>query len=161
VAVTIAVAVALVLVLLVAGGLATRVGEWYRALRKPSWNPPDWAFAPAWTVILGLAGWAGVLAWTHAPDPATRLHIAAAYAVNGLLHFVWSPLFFLLKRPDWALGEAVLLWLSVAALVAVVAPLSALGGWLLAPYLAWVAFAIALNAAIVRLNAPFSRRAAA
>ncbi|BCA59738.1 hypothetical protein HMP06_2507 [Sphingomonas sp. HMP6] len=41
--------------LLVAGGLATPLGDWYKALRKPSWQPPGWAFGPAWTIILGLA----------------------------------------------------------------------------------------------------------
>ena len=158
---TIVVAVALTVVLLAAGGLSTRVGDWYRALRKPAYNPPDWAFGPAWTVILGLAAWAGVLAWTHAPDDAARVRIGALYAINGVLHSAWSPLFFLLRRPDWALGEAVLLWLSVAALIAGVAPLSPLGGWLLAPYLAWVSFALVLNRAIVRLNAPFGRETAA
>lgn len=158
--VTIVVAAALTVGLLVVGGLATQVGAWYRALRKPSWNPPDWAFGPAWTVILGLAAWAGVLAWNGAPDSAGRWRVGVLFGVNMALHFLWSPLFFLLKRPDWALGEAVLLWLSVLALVVGTAPFSALAPWLLAPYLLWVAFAVVLNIAIVRLNAPFGRRAA-
>ena len=137
------------------------MGSWYGALCKPSWNPPNWLFAPAWTLILGLAAWAGVLAWTAAPDAAVRWRIAGLYALNMVLHALWSPLFFTLKRPDWALIEAPLLWLSVLALMLGLAPLSGLAAWLLAPYLLWVAFAVVLNAAIVRMNAPFGRGAVA
>lgn len=154
---TIVVAAALTIGLLAVGGLTTQVGTWYAALRKPSWNPPNWLFGPAWTLILGLAGWAGVLAWTHAPDNAARWRIGVLYAVNMVLHALWSPLFFTLKRPDWALIEAPLLWLSVLGLVVGLAPYSSLAAWLLSPYLVWVAFAVVLNVAIVRLNAPFGR----
>ncbi len=156
-ALTIAVAAALTIGLLVIGGLMTHVGAWYAALRKPSWNPPNWLFGPAWTVILILAAWAGVLAWTHAPDDAARWRIGLLFGVNMVLHALWSPLFFTLKRPDWALVEAPLLWLSVLALVLGLAPFSGTAPWLLAPYLLWVAFAIVLNAKIVQLNRPFGR----
>ena len=152
---TIIVAVGLTLALLAAGGLLTQVGAWYAALRKPAWNPPNWLFGPAWTLILGLAAWAGVLAWTQAPDAAARWRIGGLFGVNMVLHALWSPLFFTFRRPDWALVEAHLLWLSVWALVLGLAPYSALAPWLLLPYLLWVAFAIALNATIVRLNFPF------
>ncbi len=158
---TIIVAVVLTVALLAVGGLMTQVGAWYAALRKPSWNPPNWLFGPAWTLILALAAWAGVLAWTHAPDAAARWRIGGLFAVNMVLHALWSPLFFTLKRPDWALVEAPLLWLSVLALVVGLAPYSALAPWLLAPYLLWVAFAVVLNAVIVRMNAPFGRETAA
>lgn len=157
---TIAVAVGLTLGLLALGGVMTHVGAWYVALRKPSWNPPAWLFPPAWTLILGLAAWAGVLAWTHAPDAAARWRIALLFGANALLNLGWSPLFFVLRRPDWALVEAPLLWLSVLALMVGLAPYSGTAPWLLAPYLLWVSFAIVLNAAIVRMNGPFARRTA-
>lgn len=140
---------------LIAGGLMTTVGPWYRALRKPWWNPPDWVFSPAWTVILGLAAWAGVLAWTQAPDAAAQLRIAVLYAVNIVLHMLWSPLFFKLRRPDWALIEVPFLWLSVLALMVGLAQYSSAAPWLLLPYLLWVAFAAFLNLTIVRMNGSF------
>ena len=154
-------AVVLTVALLAVGGLMTQVGAWYAALRKPSWNPPNWLFGPAWTVILALAAWAGVLAWSHAPDAASRWRIGVLFGVNMVLHALWSPLFFTLRRPDWALVEAPLLWLSVLALVIGTAPISALAPWLLSPYLLWVTFAVVLNAVIVRMNAPFGRETAA
>jgi tryptophan-rich sensory protein len=142
-------------VLLGAGGMLTEVGPWYKALRKPALQPPAWMFAPAWSTILALAAWAGVLAWQGAGSDAARWTILVAYAVNFVLHVLWTPLFFKAKRPDWSLVEVPLLLLSVVSLMAVVGRDSALAPWLLAPYLVWVAFAVYLNWMIVRLNGPF------
>ena len=68
---------------------------------------------------------------------------------------LWSPLFFNLKRPDWALIEVLFLWLSIVALMVGVAPFSTLASGLLLPYLLWVTFAVFLNFTIVRMNCPF------
>ncbi len=143
-------------VLLLAGGLASPIGAWYNALRKPSWQPPGWAFGPAWTVILGLAAWSAAIAWTAAPDSATRTSIIILFAVNAVFHFLWSPLFFALRRPDWALGEVVFLWASLVALLIGLWPISQFAALLIVPYLLWVSFAAFLNWTIVRLNAPFA-----
>ena len=140
-----------------AGGLLTDIGPWYRDLHKPSWQPPDWLFGPAWTVILGLSGWAFVLAWSGAPDGAGRTRVGLLFGANWVLHLLWSPLFFKLHRPDWALLEVPLLWLSVLAMAVGYAPFSTTAPWLLAPYLLWVAFAAYLNWTIVRLNGPFGQ----
>lgn len=144
---------ALVTVLMLGiGGALTNVGPWYAALQKPTWNPPNWVFGPAWTLILGLAAWAGVLGWEAAASGQGRTLVVALFAVNIVLHMLWSPLFFNLQRPDWALVEIPFLWLSIVALMVVLAPLSMLAALLLMPYLLWVTFAAGLNLAIVRLN---------
>ena len=140
-----------------AGGILTEIGPWYRNLRKPAWQPPDWLFGPAWTVILGLAAWAAVLAWNGATDEAGRMTVAALFATNFVFHFLWSPLFFTRRRPDWALVEVPFLWVSVLALTIGLRPYSVLATWLIVPYLAWVSFAACLNVTIVLLNAPFGR----
>ena len=146
-----------------AGGALTEIGPWYRNLKKPSWQPPDWLFGPAWTVILGLAGWSFYIGLTEAATPQALLAVWGLFAVNFVLHFLWSPLFFKLRRPDWALAENVLLWLSVTALMVVLPRLAgnSLTGWLNVPYFVWVSFAFILNAKIVRLNRPFGASAAA
>jgi tryptophan-rich sensory protein len=158
---TIIVAAVITILVLGVGGAMTTVGPWYRELRKPSWNPPDWLFGPAWTLILGLAAWAGVLGWTEAGGSAQRTVVAGLFGVNIVFHLLWSPLFFNLRRPDWALMEVPFLWLSVLALIVALAPISALASWLLAPYLVWVAFAAYLNLVIVRMNPPFGPAARA
>lgn len=135
----------------VAGGLLTRLGEWYFSLRKPSWQPPDWLFGPAWTVIFLLIAISSVMAW-NAAAAADRPALLALLIANGILNIAWSGLFFTLRRPDWALYEVVLLWLSILALVVWIWPLSQTASLLLLPYLAWVSFASMLNLAIVRLN---------
>lgn len=146
------VAAGVTLGVLAVGGATTSVGRWYQELRKPPWNPPNWLFGPAWTVILGLAAWAGVLAWNNSPSGDAHLLIGVLFGINIFFHMLWSPLFFTLQRPDWALMEVPFLWLSILALMLGLARWSALAVLLLLPYLLWVAFAAYLNLAIVRLQ---------
>ena len=138
--------------LCIIGGLMTPRAEWYAALRKPSWQPPGWAFGPAWTLILGLAAWAAVCAWDAAATDAHRRDVLILFGVNGVCHLLWSPLFFKFQRPDWALGEVVFLWASLIALVVGLWPIEQGAALLILPYLAWVSFAAYLNLTIVRLN---------
>ena len=139
-----------------AGGLLTPIGPWYRNLRKPSLQPPDWLFGPAWTVILGLAAWSAVIAWNAADGPAEHTKVIILFATNAVFHLLWSPLFFKLRRPDWALVEVVFLWGSLVALVIELWPISQKASLLILPYLLWVSFASWLNWTIVRLNRPFA-----
>ena len=142
----------------VLGGVLTDLGSWYRSLKQPSWKPPDWAFGPIWTVILALAAYAAASAWAAAPTTGARIAIVVAQAVNCVLHVAWSGIFFKLKRPDWAFVEVLVLWVSIAALIAVFGAQSPLAGWLLVPYLLWVATAAYLNWRVIKLNGPFGQR---
>ena len=134
------------------GAGVTSLGPWYRELAKPAWQPPDWLFGPAWTLIFALCAVVGARCWSLAPDLAARRRVVAAFAVNGALNVSWSVLFFRLQRPAWALVEVLALWVSILVLIRVCAAVWRPAAWLLAPYLAWVSFATVLNAAIVRLN---------
>ena len=138
------------------GALMTDLGPWYGSLRQPSWKPPDALFGPAWTIIFALAAIAGVRAWLRAPTRSDRDLIVIVYLANGFLNVFWSLLFFRLQRPDWALFEVFLLWISILLVILTVRRHSRLSAWLLVPYLAWVSFAAALNWAVVELNRPFS-----
>ena len=139
----------------VLGGVMTDLGPWYQALKQPAWKPPDWAFGPVWTTIFALAAAAGVIGWRRAPAKAQRESMLLLFALNGFLNVLWSLLYFRLHRPDWALFEVPLLWLSVLALVVVLARYAKAAAWMLAPYLVWVAIAAALNWQTVQLNGPF------
>ena len=138
-----------------AGGALTEIGEWYHNLEKPSWQPPDWLFGPAWTIILGLSGWSLYLAWSQTDLEFEHIALATLFGTNFVLHLAWSPLFFKAKRPDWALIENVFLWLSVAAICYWLSGYSGIVPWLNVPYLLWVTFAFALNWKVVQLNKPF------
>ena len=139
----------------VLGAMTTDIGPWYQALKVPAWKPPDILFGPAWTTIFALAAISGVIAWRRAETRSQRDWIPVLFAVNAFLNVLWSLLFFRLHRPDWALAEVGFLWLSILVLILVLGRIARPSGWLLAPYLAWVTFATALNLAVVRLNAPF------
>ena len=138
------------------GGLLTRIDEWYRGLRKPSWQPPDWLFGPVWTIILGLAAWSAVLAWHHAADVPGRTLVVGLFMANIAANVGWSYFFFFSRRPDRALIEVGFLWLTIAALIGSLAAMSPLASLLLVPYLLWVSFAAYLNRTIVRLNGRFA-----
>lgn len=153
---TIAVAAGASLGTLFLGGLFTKIGPWYEALRKPSWQPPGWAFAPVWTAIGVLAAWAGVVAWNHAGGGSGRTVVIVLFALNAVLNILWSVLFFTARRPDWALVEVVPLWLSVLALILAFLEDAPFASLLLVPYLVWVGIASVLNLTVVRLNRPFA-----
>ena len=146
------VAISVAVFLGIAGGFLTEIGPWYRSLRKPRLKPPDWLFGPAWTIILGLAAWSAIVSWAAASSPEEQFRVVALFGVNAVLHFLWSPIFFRLKRPDLALFEVALLWASLVALVIGLSSISRLGSVLVSPYLLWVTFAMWLNWQIVRLN---------
>ncbi len=137
------------------GGAATDLGPWYAQLEKPAWQPPDWAFGPAWTLIFATIAAAGVIGWRRTVRPVQRRRLIGLFGLNALLNVGWSLLFFRLERPDWALAEVLFLWLSIIWLMVFLFPLSRLASGLLLPYLAWVAFAAVLNLSVVQLNAPF------
>ena len=149
------IAAAAAIVVAVLGGTITDLGPWYESLRKPDWQPPGPAFGIIWTTIYSLTAIAAVLAWRRAPAGQERESLVGLFALNGFLNILWSLLFFRLQRPDWALVEVALLWLSIVALIVFTARHSRLSGMLLTPYLVWVSIATMLNLEIVRLNGPF------
>ncbi len=136
--------------------LTTNLSRWYReVLKKPSWQPPDWLFGPAWSLIFAFASLSFYLALRDSPNEDSRLMVIGLFVLNGFANILWSPLFFRLQRPDWALIEVPFLWLSILAPMVLLWPISSTASLLLLPYLCWVSFAAYLNLTIVRLNWPF------
>ena len=137
------------------GGALTTLDAWYFALQQPAWKPADLWFGPAWTTLFALCVVAGVNAWRGASTVHAKRQVLLAYAINSVCNVTWSALFFYAQRPDWALAEVGVLWASVIHLWWVTRQYSPMASWCLVPYAAWVAFAAALNAAVVNANAPF------
>jgi tryptophan-rich sensory protein len=134
------------------GAIATlpEIPGWYAQLAKPSFTPPNWVFGPVWTTLYILMAIAAWLVWRDRAPARTRA--LAAWGVQLALNLAWSLLFFGSHRIGLALAEIVLLLLAIAATIALFAPLSRVAAMLLVPYLAWVAYATALNFAVWRLN---------
>ncbi len=145
--------VVFILLVVVVAGLGAFYGPdaWYAALSKPSWNPPGWLFGPVWSVLylgIAVAGWR---LW-ESERGVTRTVCLWLWATQMLLNGLWTPLFFGLHQPLWALIDILALVAVVAASFGWFRQRSVLAAWLFAPYLAWLLFATALNAAMVMRN---------
>jgi tryptophan-rich sensory protein len=131
---------------------APSIPEWYESLYKPFFTPPSWLFGPVWTALYLAIAFAGFLVWRARSVSKTTLPLTL-FGVQLVLNALWSVLFFGLRSPGVALVEIVVLWAAILATLLLFRRISRLAGWLLTPYLAWVAFAGLLNFEIWRLNA--------
>lgn len=136
-------------------GLLTQKGvdTWYPTIEKPSFNPPNWVFAPVWTTLYVLMGIAAGLVW-HEMDrqKETVKKGLTFFAIQLGLNALWSFLFFGLHNPFLAFIEIILLWLMIYETFVQFNKVNKIAGYLFIPYLLWVTFATALNAAIWWLN---------
>lgn len=146
-------AVAATVVALV-GMTITDTGSWYHSLRMPRWAPADGIYGIAWTIIFAFTALGGIYGWRAMPA-RERDWLLGMFALNGFLNVLWSLLFFRLHRPDWALFELLILWVSILGIVLLTWRRSIAGAILILPYLGWVTFAGYLNMHVVRLNGPF------
>lgn len=130
---------------------APEIPHWYRALSKPSFNPPGWVFGPVWTLLYVLMA---VAAWRISLSEPSPLRNAAItlFVLQLALNLFWSWIFFRRHAIGAALGELIVLWLAIAATTMVFSRIDLAAAWLMAPYWAWTTFAAVLNAAIRRLN---------
>jgi benzodiazapine receptor len=126
-------------------------GEWYAALAKPSWNPPNAIFGPVWTVLYVLMGVAAWLVWRRAGFGGAGAALGL-FIVQLVLNALWSYLFFGQHRLDLALGDIMALWVTILAVTVLFWRIDRVAGALLLPYLAWVGFASVLNFVLWRLN---------
>jgi tryptophan-rich sensory protein len=135
------------------GGWVTQesVGTWYRTLRKPAFNPPDWVFGPVWMLLYAMIAVAGWRAWRKRARPRARAAFQA-YGAQLALNLLWSFLFFGARQVGLALVDIAALLGAIVLTIALFARLDRMAAALLLPYAAWVAFAAALNFAIWRLN---------
>lgn len=126
-------------------------GEWFTTLHKPSYQPPNWLFAPVWTTLYVLMGIALYLVWKQ---PATRSrNIAIGFFMLQLaFNFLWSFIFFKWHMPDIAFAEIILLWITILVTIFRFSKFSKAAAWLLVPYIAWVSFASILNYDIMQMN---------
>ena len=127
------------------------VDAWYATIAKPSWNPPNWLFGPVWTtlyVLIGVSAWRVWRTGAFGRDRAALALFLAQWALN----FAWSGFFFGLRAPGLALAEIVVLLALIAATIARFARHDRVAAALLVPYIAWVAFATALNLALWWMN---------
>lgn len=150
------VAMAFALGVIVLGFLSGQVGDsdslWYWALEKPFFQPPAWLFGPVWTVLYAMIGVAAFLVWRQGFGQAAVRWALALFVIQLAFNLAWTPVFFGAQ----SVGGALLVILALLPLLVLTIrqflQVDRLAGWLLIPYLAWVAFATILNFSIWVLN---------
>lgn len=131
---------------------APAIASWYVTLRKPSFTPPDWLFAPVWTLLYVLMGIALFLVWKRGKTTTKYRMGIVFFAAQLVLNAAWSFVFFGMHLPKAGFIVIILLWLAIATTIVEFRKVSKVAAMLLVPYLLWVSFASALNFAIMRLN---------
>ncbi len=137
-----------------ANSVATRksIRDWYPTIAKPDWTPPNWVFAPVWTVLYVMIGWAMWLVFVS-DDAVLPVTLAAVlWVVQLALNAAWSPAFFGRRDPPAALRILYAMDVAIVATIVAFAVVSPLAALLLVPYLAWGLFATVLNIRVVEMN---------
>lgn len=140
------------LILVVGGGfligLFSRPGEWYAALNKPSFNPPNWLFGPVWTVLYVLIAMAGWRTWETGRSSGRM----TLWWVQLVLNFLWPLVFFVLRQPWIALVIILALLVTILLFARRSWTVDRVSAVAFVPYAAWVAFASLLNLSLAVLN---------
>jgi tryptophan-rich sensory protein len=126
---------------------------WYLVLSKPAITPPNWVFAPVWTLLYIMMAVAAWLVWLRRlADPIGVRHALGLYALQLSLNLLWSMLFFGLHSIILGQFEILLLLAAIGFTIAAFRRLSAMAAWLMTANFLWVAFAAILNLAFWLAN---------
>ena len=127
------------------------IASWYRNLNKPSFAPPNFLFAPVWTILFFLMAIAAFLVWQNKNNPQAKKALIF-YFVQLAFNSLWSIIFFGLHNPGVAFLEIIILWLLILLTLIKFYKIQKIAGLLLVPYLLWVSFASFLNIFVWLLN---------
>lgn len=138
----------------VIGSVFTRpsIPGWYAALAKPPFNPPNWVFAPVWTLLYVLMGLSAYLVYERGPRRHEVRTALAVFAGQLLLNALWSIVFFGAHMIFGAAVLIVILWGMILASIWFFSRISRAAAYLLVPYILWVSFAAVLNISLYVLN---------
>lgn len=130
--------------------MLTRSGmKAFPTLAQPPLSPPAWLFPVAWTILYILMGIASYLVWTSVRRQKNALYV---YGVQLFLNFFWPIIFFGFQHYLTAFLWLLLLWVAILGTLILFYRTDKKAGWLLVPYLIWVAFAGYLNLGVYLLN---------
>lgn len=131
----------------------SNIKTWYPTIEKPSFNPPNWVFAPVWTLLFILMGIAAGLIWDKIEKNKDLVKKGLLFfVIQLLLNALWSFLFFGLHNILLASVEIILLLLLIYETYLIFKQIDKKASLLLIPYLAWVSFASILTITIYLLN---------
>jgi translocator protein len=125
--------------------------QFYSTLDQPAWAPPAGVFGPVWTLLYAAMGVAAWLVWRERSWARAR-NALGLFVLQLGANALWSWLFFGWKMGAWAFADILLLIVLVSATIFLFARIRRAAAWLLAPYLAWILFAAALNFSVWQRN---------
>lgn len=128
------------------------IATWYAALAKPSWTPPPFVFPIAWTILYVLMAVSLWRLWDRAAPSAARRSAITWFLIQLALNAAWSPVFFGWHATRAAFVVIVALFFAIVMTMIAASRADKPASWLLAPYLAWIAYATTLNAGVVAMN---------
>ncbi|MCM8759434.1 MAG: tryptophan-rich sensory protein [Candidatus Omnitrophica bacterium] len=127
------------------------VDSWYKAINKPEITPPNWIFAPVWTLLYIMMGISLFFVWTS-QRTARKTIALIIFFLQLILNMLWSAIFFGLQDVFLALVDIVLLWTGIFFTILAFRRVSNIAAYLLVPYILWVSFATFLNYLIFIMN---------
>jgi translocator protein len=149
-----ALAVFIVIATALIGSTTTRpqIMDWYATINKPWFNPPNWVFPVVWPLLFALMAFSFWRVLRHEEEAEKRNRAALAFFFQIICNIGWSMAFFGANSPKAGLVVAGFLVLTVAWMVVTFRRVDNIAGLVQLPYLAWVTFAMVLNATIVMIN---------
>lgn len=124
---------------------------WFQSLNKPFLSPPDFVFAPVWTILYVMIALSFIF---YIKDGISKEKIVPLFFFffQLILNFSWSPVFFILHNIALALVIIVFMWITLFTTVILFYKSSKKSALFLIPYFLWVSFALYLNSAYYILN---------
>ena len=133
------------------GGFATITFKepWYSLLIKPSFNPPDWIFAPVWTTLYLMMT---IAIWNFWHSKNRDMKTVYIYLIHLIFNTAWSLVFFVLHKMILALLILIILIYLIIILILRFKRVNLLSSYMMIPYLLWCSFALVLNISLIILN---------
>ena len=133
------------------GGMATISFKepWYSLLTKPSFNPPDWIFAPVWSTLYLMMTIAIWIFW-HSKD--RNMNTVYIYFIHLIINTTWSVVFFVFHKIFFSLITLLILIFFIVTLILRFKRVNMISCYLMIPYLLWCCFALILNLSLLILN---------
>ena len=123
--------------------------SWYKRIDLPSWTPPNFVFAPVWTLLYGLMG-VSVSKIVKAGAPNTNA--LNLWKVHYVLNLLWAPIFFGFQCLRLGLIINMALISTLLITLKQFLYIDPIAAYLQVPYLLWLIYATKLNQAICKLN---------
>ena len=141
---------------LVVGGLAALLTngsmDTFESLNQPPLSPPGWLFPVVWTILYVLMG---IGSYLVAASDVPREFIKRAlwiYGIQLFFNFLWPIAFFNFKWYLFAFIWLFILWVLILVTAVHFYRIRKTAGYLMIPYVLWVAFAGYLNLGVYLLN---------